>query len=66
MNVRRRIASVSVIIGFFVAWEFLCLAFGVRDIVLPRPSEILATLWTRGPAILPHAVQTLYTSPYEF
>jgi NitT/TauT family transport system permease protein len=66
MNVRRRIASVGVIIGFFVAWEFLCLAFGVRDIVLPRPSEILATLWTRGPAILPHAVQTLYTTLLGF
>ena len=33
---------------------------------MPRPSEILATLWTRGPAILPHAVQTLYTTLLGF
>ena len=65
-DLRRRIASAMLIIGFFVAWEFLCLAFGVRDIVLPRPSQILATLWTRGPAILPHAAQTLYTTLLGF
>ena len=63
---RRRILSIVCILGFFVAWEVLCLIFNVSDIVLPRPSEILITLWTRFPAIWPHAVQTLYTTLVGF
>jgi NitT/TauT family transport system permease protein len=65
-QLRRRIASAALIIGFFVAWELLCLMFGIKDIVLPRPSEILITLWTRLPAIMPHAAQTLYTTLVGF
>jgi NitT/TauT family transport system permease protein len=65
-QLRRRIASAALIIGFFVAWEFLCLMFGIKDIVLPRPSEILITLWSRLPAIMPHAAQTLYTTLVGF
>src|SRR6202049_325151 len=64
--VRLRILSVTCILGFFVVWELLCLAFHVSDIVLPRPSQILITLWTRFPAIWPHAVQTLYTTLVGF
>ncbi len=26
----RRIASAALIVGFFVLWEVLCLAFGIR------------------------------------
>ena len=63
---RRRMASAVLIIGFFVAWELLCLMFGVKDIVLPRPTQILETLWTRLPAIMPHAAQTLYTTLVGF
>jgi NitT/TauT family transport system permease protein len=63
---RRRALSIACIIGFFVAWEILCLIFNVSDIVLPRPSQILITLWTRLPAIWPHAVQTLYTTLVGF
>jgi NitT/TauT family transport system permease protein len=65
-QLRRRIASAVLIIGFFVAWELLCLMFGIKDIVLPRPSEILITLWSRLPAIMPHAAQTLYTTLVGF
>jgi NitT/TauT family transport system permease protein len=65
-QLRRRIASAALIIGFFVAWELLCRMFGIKDIVLPRPSEILITLWTRLPAIMPHAAQTLYTTLVGF
>ena len=65
-QLRRRIASAALIIGFFVAWELLCLMFGIKDIVLPRPSEILITLWSRLPAIMPHAAQTLYTTLIGF
>jgi NitT/TauT family transport system permease protein len=63
---RRRILSIVCIVGFFVVWEVLCLIFNVSDIVLPRPSQILITLWTRFPAIWPHAVQTLYTTLVGF
>jgi NitT/TauT family transport system permease protein len=63
---RRRVLSTACILGFFVAWEILCLIFNVSDIVLPRPSQILITLWTRFPAIWPHAVQTLYTTLVGF
>jgi NitT/TauT family transport system permease protein len=63
---RRRILSITCIVGFFVAWELLCLMFHVSDIVLPRPSQVLTTLWTRFPAIMPHAVQTLYTTMVGF
>jgi NitT/TauT family transport system permease protein len=65
-QLRRRIASAALIIGFFVAWEVLCLMFGIKDIVLPRPTQILATLWSRLPAIMPHAAQTLYTTMVGF
>jgi NitT/TauT family transport system permease protein len=65
-QLRRRLMSMTCIIAFFVAWELLCLAFHVPDIVLPRPSQILATLWGRFPAIWPHALQTLYTTLVGF
>ena len=63
---RRRLASIALIIGFFVAWEMICAGFGIRDLVLPRPSQIIATLIDRLPAIWPHAVQTLYTTMIGF
>jgi NitT/TauT family transport system permease protein len=61
-DLRRRILSASCIIGFFVAWELICLAFGVSDLVLPRPSQVLVTLWVQFPGIWPHALQTIYTT----
>jgi NitT/TauT family transport system permease protein len=65
-HMRRRMASAALIIGFFVAWELLCLMFGVKEIVLPRPSQILATFWLQLPGIMPHAAQTLYTTIVGF
>ena len=65
-QLRRRFASAALIVGFFVAWELLCLAFGIKDIVLPRPTQILDTLWSRLPAIMPHAAQTLYSTLVGF
>ena len=65
-QLRRHIASAALIIGFFVVWEVLCLGLGVRDIVLPRPSQIIYTLFARLPAIWPHAMQTLYTTLVGF
>jgi NitT/TauT family transport system permease protein len=63
---RRRIASAALIIGFFLLWEFLCTALNISDIVLPKPSQILATLWLRAPQLWPHTVQTLYTTLVGF
>jgi len=60
--IRRRAASISLIVGVFVFWELACLAFGISSLVLPRPTEIIATLYTRAPGIWPHAKQTLYTT----
>jgi NitT/TauT family transport system permease protein len=65
-QLRRRFASAGLIIGFFVVWELACVGFGIKDIVLPRPSEIVYTLWLRLPAIWPHALQTLYTTLVGF
>ena len=64
--VRRRLLSATCILGCFVAWELLCRMFHVSGIVLPRPTEVLITLWTRFPAIWPHALQTLYATLVGF
>lgn len=65
-NTRRHLQSAAVIIGFFLLWEAACVLFHVKEIVLPRPSQILVTLWERAPAIWPHTVQTLYTTLLGF
>ena len=62
----RRIASAALIVGFFVMWELICIGFGIKDIVLPRPTQIIYTLITRFPAIWPHAIQTLYETLVAF
>ena len=63
---RRHIWSGLFIVGFFALWEALCWLFGVSDIVLPKPSEIIVTLITRMPALWPHVLQTLYTTLIGF
>lgn len=65
-SLRHRIASAALIIAVFVLWEVLCIAFQVRDIVLPRPSQVFASLWVHFPALWPHMVQTLYTTLVGF
>ncbi|WP_264479575.1 hypothetical protein [Roseobacter weihaiensis] len=39
---RIRFLSTSLIIGFFMMWEVLCILLNVSDLVLPRPSESAA------------------------
>jgi NitT/TauT family transport system permease protein len=63
---RRRALPVALILGFFGAWEFLCVALNVSDLVLPRPSQIFATLWLRAPVLWPHMLQTLGTTMLGF
>lgn len=65
-DLKERAASISLIIGFFVAWELLCLLFSVPEIVLPRPTRIIASLIQYWPAIWPHMAQTLYTTLLGF
>ncbi|MBK5927711.1 ABC transporter permease [Rhodobaculum claviforme] len=61
-NLRIRICSAALIFGFFAMWEVLCLWLQVSDLLLPRPTEIAATLWTRFPVLWPHILQTLYST----
>lgn len=64
--IQRKIASAALIISFFLLWELICLALGISDLVLPRPSQIVSTLIEYWPAIAPHAYQTLYTTMIGF
>ncbi|MFK7754619.1 MAG: ABC transporter permease [Sedimentitalea sp.] len=65
-KLRIRLLSISLIIGFFVLWEVLCVLLNVSDLVLPRPSEIAVTMWDRFPVLWPHILQTLYTTLIGF
>lgn len=63
---RIRLWSFSMIAGFFLMWEVLCIVLDVSDLVLPRPSEIIVTLWTKFPILWPHILQTLYSTLVGF
>ncbi len=65
-KLQRRAGSIALIVGFFAFWQFACAAFGIKDIVLPEPSQIIVTLFERLPAIWPHAIQTLYATLIGF
>ncbi len=65
-DLRRKLASASLIIGVFVFWEVACLIGGISDLVLPRPTQIIATLIESWPGIWPHAYQTLYVTLVGF
>lgn len=62
----RKLFPYLFIFGMILAWEFTCVAFGISDLVLPRPSQIARVLWEKYPAIWPHAYQTLYTTLIGF
>ena len=61
-TLRRKAASTALILGVFVFWEAFCIGFGISDLILPRPTQVVQTLVKFAPAIQPHAVQTLYTT----
>lgn len=65
-KMRTRFLSTSLIIGFFLLWEVLCILLNVSDLVLPRPSEIMVTIWDRFPVLWPHIMQTLYSTMIGF
>ena len=64
--IRRRIWSAALIVAFFLGWEVLCLALNVSDLVVPRPSQVMATLIARFPVLWPHIIQTLWTTMIGF
>ncbi|MFC5608748.1 ABC transporter permease [Variovorax soli] len=61
-KLRQRLLSGSALVGFFVLWELVCLATGVSDLVLPRPSQIALVLVQKMSLLWPHTLQTLYTT----
>ncbi len=63
---KQRLYSALALAGFFVLWELGCLAFGVSDLVLPRPSQIATVLVQKLPLLWPHTVQTLKTTVTGF
>ena len=63
---RIKFMSFSLIFGFFLMWEVLCIVLNVSDLVLPRPTEIIATLWVKFPILWPHILQTLYSTLIGF
>jgi NitT/TauT family transport system permease protein len=65
-RLREEISSIMLIVGFFMAWEVLCRVFGVSDLVLPKPSEIIVTLLKQFHGLLPHLIQTVYTTMVGF
>jgi len=63
---RRRIWAAGLIVAFFAIWEVLCLALGISDLIVPRPSQVFATLVERFPVLIPHIFQTLWTTMIGF
>lgn len=65
-QINRQLASVAFILAFFLVWEICCYIFKISDFILPAPSQIAVTLWDRFPALMPHTMQTLYTTLVGF
>lgn len=59
---KQRLYSALALVGFFLLWEVLCLAFGISDLILPRPSQIITVLVQKMPLLWPHTLQTLKTT----
>jgi len=62
----QKLGSLVFVLLFFLVWEGGCLAFGVSELVLPRPSVILMALYMKGAAIWPHVVATFVTTVAGF
>ena len=63
---RQRALSVLSVLVLFLLWEVVCRAFGISDLVLPKPSQVFKVLFERLPALMPHATQTLFTTMTGF
>ena len=65
-NLKRKFWAVALILLFFAGWEVFCIASGMSDLILPRPSQVFATLVQRFPILWPHILQTLATTMLGF
>ncbi len=65
-EMRRKAWAGVLILVFFAGWEVFCLASGMSDLILPRPTQIFETLITRFPVLWPHIIQTLATTMLGF
>jgi len=61
-KLRQKIWSFALIVLFFAGWEVFCLASGMSDLILPRPSQVMDTLIARFPVLIPHILRTLTTT----
>lgn len=59
---KRRVVPWLVTAGFFLLWEIVCVILRVDSFILPRPTQIAASLVQHYPTILLNSVQTLYTT----
>ena len=66
LDLRQKMWSVGLIVLFFAGWELFCLASGMSDLVLPRPTQVAETLVARFPVLWPHILQTLATTMAGF
>lgn len=65
-NLKRKFWAAALILLFFAGWELFCIASGMSDLILPRPSQVFATLVQRFPILWPHILQTLATTMLGF
>jgi len=61
-NLRSTSAGLSSLIVVFILWEVVCRMFHVRDIMLPRPSQIFAELGAEAAWYASHSAYTLMTT----
>ena len=62
----QKFASAALIVSVFIVWEVFCLLAGISELILPRPTRIMAAFLEYSHAIWPHAWQTLYTTLVGF
>lgn len=66
LALRQKFASAALIVLFFLGWELFCAVSGMSDLILPRPSQVVTTLYMRFPVLWPHILQTLLTTMLGF
>ena len=68
MNARKLEAIMpwALIAAMFVLWEVTCIVFRIDTFVLPRPTEVVASIVKRRDALAWHALHTFYTTMLGF
>ena len=44
LGLRQKLWSFGLIVAFFAGWQLFCIISGMSDLILPRPTDVLATL----------------------